>query len=323
MNCYQSTLLVCLCFLLNACIPAPNAPVDLDLSLPPTMSMTEALPNQDTELEPQHSCDSSVDNQRQWTGVIYELKFGREEPPGISLGYNIDGRNSDGQDADSCYRSDLRSPEGEEGVDNQFAKIVPLIEAVGGEAIEGLTQGIINQGRLLMMFHLTALDDERLLEDDCIHLESFYGLGTPQIGTQGFLLSGQTFDRDTNRPATNSENLTLNEGAFEVRGLELDLPLEVFDQSYLFELDRVLIRGRFTPDGELHGFISGALDVEAVARRVEMIDGGGMVAELVPRFLRQQADLSPDQDGICRSLSMTLTFKAKRAFIYADDDALK
>ena len=171
---YLSPLICCL---LSACIPAPPAPLE------PKESSTREDLGQMIDMEqawvedmtsPLSSCDVSTHIERQWTGVIYELKFGREEPSGISLGDNIDQQVSDGQDPSSCYQSDLSSPDGEEGIDNQFAKIIPLIEAVGGEAIEGLAQGIINQGRLLMMLQLTALDDEDLSEDDCFHLESFY-----------------------------------------------------------------------------------------------------------------------------------------------------
>ena len=310
--------------LIYGCIPPPPPPLEQS-SVPSIHMNADAGESQREEIinggnvdmnQAINSCESSGPLDRAWTGVLYEIKFGREEPTGVSQGHDIDGLNSDNGDPEGCYRSDLLSPEGVEGVDNQFAKIIPLIEAVGGEAIEGLAQGVINQGRLLLMLQLTALDDQSLNEDDCVHLESFYGIGTPHIGTQGFIVSGQTFDRDPERPSTSSRDVQLSESQLEVGGLELELPLEVFDQSYVFELDRVSINGHFTTDGEFHGFISGALDVEAVARRVEMIDGGGMIAELMPRFLRQQADLSPDSEGVCRSLSMTLTFKAKRAYLF-------
>ena len=317
---------------LTSCIPAPPPPQSTEifmeqLDLDPDMKLATEDKDQEVASTVYESCEPSNGVQpqenliREWTGIVYEVKFGREDPSGISLGHDIDQRVSDNSDAQGCRQTDLTSPDGQEGIDNQFAKILPLVEAVGGEAIEGLAQGIINQGRLLMMFQLTALDDPNLQEDDCVHFESFYGLGTPHIGTAGFITSGQTFDRDPQRPQTYNDNLTINDGKLEVTNLELELPLEVFDQSYLFELDRVSISGQFTRDGEFHGFISGAIDVEAVAQRVEEIDGGGMVAEVIPRFLRQQADLDPDEDGICQSLSITLTFKAKKAYLFSNDES--
>ena len=81
--------------------------------------------------------------ERAWTGVITEIKFGRRS---LSESWtDIDGRVRR-RPAESCFRPDMTSPDGVEGIDNQFAKIPPLVEAVGGEAIEGLVQGIINQG---------------------------------------------------------------------------------------------------------------------------------------------------------------------------------
>ena len=315
------SLVIVIMFHKMACIPAPP------FTQFPSQVIDAQIPKEDMIImEDQFipstplidDCEASLKGSREWTGVVYEIKFGREEPTGVSLGVDIDQRVSSGDDAQSCFRSDLVSPEGEEGIDNQFAKILPLVEAVGGEAIEGLAQGIINQGRLLIMFQLSALDDSTLNNDSCVHFESFYGIGVPQIGPHGYLVSGQSFDRNQESPSVMNSNLSLENGKLMVPNLELDLPLEVFDQSYLFELHEVVIKGQFTPEGEFHGFVSGALDVEAVAQRVEMIDGGGMVAELVPRFLRQQADLEPDENGVCQALSMTLTFKAKPAFIYQD-----
>lgn len=264
------------------------------------------------------SCEVAEDEEREWTGVITEIKFGREEPPGVSLGTNIDGRVSQSDDAESCFRADLSSPEGAEGIDNQFSKILPLVEAVGGEAIEGLVQGIINQGRLLLMFELLALDDPLLEADDCLQFNFFYGLGTPQVSAEGVIISGQTFDRDAERPSLSIEGVTLNERTFEVAGLEFQLPIEVFDQSYILDLSRVTIHGTFDSEGELSGYLSGAIDVDAVAARIEEIEGGGMVAALVPGFLRQQADLDPDEEGVCHGLSVTLTFKSKRAHLFKD-----
>ena len=317
---------------MTACIPPPSPPEmhssllegieeDGEMMLEVNAGeMSERTLDERVEFSSCQESHLSQSSVREWTGVVYELRFAREEPDGISLGHDIDGRVSDAGDAESCFRADLTSPDGVNGIDNQFSQILPLIEAVGGEAIEGLAQGVINQGRLLLMLRITALDDLSLMNDDCVHFESFYGQGVPQIGTQGYIVTGQTFDRDHERPSTRTEGLRLDQRGLEVSGLSLELPLEVFDQSYLFELSRVSINGFFNEEGEFHGFISAALDVEAVARRVEMIDGGGMITELIPRFLRQQADLSPHAEGGCQELSMTLTFKARQSFLFPENE---
>ena len=265
------------------------------------------------------SCKPDGRSERTWVGVITEIKFGREDPPGVSLGRNIDGRVSRANDAQGCFRSDMTSPDGEGGIDNQFAKILPLIEAVGGEAIEGLVQGIINQGRLLLMFELGALDDPLLRDDDCMQFDFFYGLGVPRVNARGSIITGQTFDRDPDRPSVRVTDVPLENGTFEVSGLEFQLPIVVFEESYILDLSRVTIYGEFNPEAELVGYLSGVIDVDAVAERVEMIEGGGMVAEVVPGFLRQQADLDPDEEGVCRSLSVTLTLRAKRAHLFAEE----
>ena len=173
------SLVIVMMFHKMACIPAPPP----STKFPSRVIDAEAPKDDMIIMEDQFvpstplidDCEASSIGSREWTGVVYEIKFGREEPTGVSLGVDIDQRVSSGDDAQSCFRSDLVSPDGEEGIDNQFAKILPLVEAVGGEAIEGLAQGIINQGRLLIMFQLSALDDSTLSNDSCVHFESFYG----------------------------------------------------------------------------------------------------------------------------------------------------
>lgn len=319
LNPFYLVVLIGLSSLSTSCIPAPPSPEDqsfrsTDQDTVSSLPADQFTSDEDVLLPEVNSCERSIAPERSWSGVIYELRFGREDPVGVSVGHNIDGRVSDTGDAEGCFRSDLSSPSGQAGIDNQFSKILPLIEAVGGEAIEGLVQGIINQGRLLLMFELSGLDD--LDDDDCVHFDLFYGRGTPQIGNQGVIVSGQTFDRDLDKPSVSAERATLQDGIIEVGGLSLILPLQVFDQFYLLDVGRVSFYGAFNHEGELHGYLSGAIDVEAVSRRVEMIEGGGMVAELIPNFLRQQADLAPDENGVCQELSVTLTFKAKKAYLY-------
>ena len=297
-----------------SCIPAPPPPEEMT-------SASDAQVDAPDQQEPERSittCERSEAQERTWSGVIYELRFGREEPSGVSLGDDIDGHVTSSSDPEGCFRPDLTSPDGVPGIDNQFARILPLVEAVGGEAIEGLVQGIINQGRLLLMMELSGLDS--LVDDDCVHFDFFYGKGVPEISNQGFIVSGQTFDRDQEKPSVKIENVGLQSGVIEVEGLSMTLPLQVFDQSYILEIGRGTFFGEFTQDGELIGYLSGAIDVEAVARRVEMIEGGGQVAALVPGFLRQQADLSPDDEGVCQELSITLTFKAKPAYLFVSPE---
>src|SRR5688572_16556007 len=65
------------------------------------------------------------------TAVLQKLALGREEPEGIAPGFNLDGVNSDERDSRSCAKDDFVDADGNVGVDNQLARLLPLIDLAG------------------------------------------------------------------------------------------------------------------------------------------------------------------------------------------------
>ena len=76
-----------------SCIPAPPQPIQphnqvVDMQVPNNnMVVTEDQFIPSTPLI--DDCEASSVGSREWTGVVYEIKFGREEPSGVSLGVDI------------------------------------------------------------------------------------------------------------------------------------------------------------------------------------------------------------------------------------------
>src|SRR5689334_15498019 len=87
--------------------------------------------------------------------VISTLGFTRVDPmKGTAPGFDVDGVVSDGTDAASCNKKDFTGPNGEKGIDNQLAALIPDVEKVLGNAVDGLLQGAINNGDLLILMNV-------------------------------------------------------------------------------------------------------------------------------------------------------------------------
>lgn len=246
--------------------------------------------------------------------VVRELRFGREEPAGVTPGMDLDGVSSDGSDAQGCFKPDMVDAEGNPGIDNQFARILPGLEAVGGEAIEGIVQGAINSGELLVMFEMAGLDDRH--QDSCTGVTIQQGLGTPEVGTDGRLVPHQTFDVDPDAPSSHIADGFVEGGELVASGFDFTLPIFVFGFDLEFNIRGATLKARWQRDGTVRGFIAGAVSVDEVIELTEGIEGGGQVASLVLAVLRPSADLFPDEQGDCTHFSLTLTFEAAPAFFF-------
>ena len=78
------------------------------------------------------------------------------------------------------------------------------------------------------------------------------------------------------------------------------------------------ISGQLDGERGASGFYSAAFDVDEVSRIASEIEGGGMVAPFVANTVQQQADIFPDDEGVCKGLSLTIIFRATRSFYFTD-----
>ncbi len=248
--------------------------------------------------------------------LMHKISFGREVAPGVSVGADLDGVTSDTQDASGCFQADFVSEDGQEGIDNQFARILPGLEAVGGEAIEDIIKGAISSGELLLMFQMEHLD--RQSQDECVDVTVLQGKGQPEIGTDDLIEVNQTFDPDFSAPMAKVQGASIEDGKLLAGPVEFSLPIFVFGFDLVFNIRRAVLQAQWQRDGTMKGFISGSISVTELLEIVEGIDGGGQITELLEVVLAPSADLFPDEEGICSELSITLVFEAIPAFFYED-----
>ena len=256
-------------------------------------------------------CDDKGDSK---LVVIQKLTFVRQEA-GLSEGFDLDGDVSAMGGATGCGVADLSSPGGETGIDNAFSFLLPALELTEAAAVEGLIQATIDSGDLLIAAELGELDDP--VDDDCGDLWVGRASGVPLRGTDGRILSGQTFDVDTTSPSVSVEQVPLAGGILEAP-VEMRIPVTIFDVSLDFTLENGRIRSEILPDGRIVGMFGGGVDIASLLQIAleENVDSG-LYGVLEP-LLTSWSDLAPDESGQCQQLSITFAFEAVPAFWYPE-----
>ena len=248
------------------------------------------------------------------TFVIKKLFFSREEN-GVSTGFDLDDTISGPGDAQGCYNSDFTSPNETEGIDNQFALLLPLIEAAGGEALGPYTQTAVNSGNLLLFFELIGVDS--LENDDDVTVRLYRVVGETLVGTDGFLQPWQTFDIDIDS-AWIDHKAQIVDGILKSEGFKFALPFYIFDFYFEARIQGGHLEITFGQDGIHTGVIGGAVTLSNIQEIADAVEGGDDEAALIQRLGSQFADLLPDDNGDCQAMSVTLQFETTGAFLYED-----
>lgn len=251
--------------------------------------------------------------------VFDTVSFTRLDKDGHAPGFNLDGKVSDDQDADTCNQSDFVSPTGEQGIDNQFATLVPLIEATGISAVEKLLQSSIENGGILLLVELEGLDD--LKNDPEVTMRVRAANGSPLLGTDGKLLTDQTFHVSPRDPNVNTGTAVLKDGILESKPFDVDLPVEVFGKDYTLEGRGARVRFRIVDDERIDEGVLGAgitiSSVMAIAKKGA--EDQGDILPIVESLVGGKGDLAKDAAGVCQQMSAGLQFTGVSAYFFPQD----
>ncbi len=247
--------------------------------------------------------------------VITSLSFTREVPRGVAPGFDLDGKVTDKPESFGCGHTDLVSPTGEKGIDNQLALLIPEVEKRVGNAIDGIVQGAINDGRLIIMFDVKNVDSKD--DDQCVDLQVSLGSGRPILGSDGVVEAWQTFDaRKEGQQISNAAGGSIKKRVFSIGPFPLRIPIAVFDVSFIVYLRDAVIRFTIDDEGNVDGLLGGGVSIDEIAEGVRT---GAGVEPLIPqiKFLgKASADLGyEDAEGTCSLVSAALSFKARPAFL--------
>ena len=255
-----------------------------------------------------------VPTQTSYLSVIHTLYFAVEEPLGVTSGFDLDGRVCTTRDAEGCHAGDMTDPDGREGIDNEFARLFPLIQALGGDILEAIAQSAIDDGRLLMMVQVDNVDD--LVNDDSVDVTVSRGTGTPMMSTNGFLEPYQTFLHDEDQPTSFLPDVPLVDGVVEAGPFDFDLYISVLGEDVELRIIDAMIRLELREDGTFDGVLGGGVPNEDVVTAADF--AGGDLTALVRDVIGDSADLGPDDDGNCQLLSVGLVVDSIPAFFFED-----
>lgn len=245
------------------------------------------------------------------SNVVRRFEFLGVDEPGVALGFDLDGRVSDGDDRETCGKKDFTDPEGRTGIDNQMARIWSIIEPLIGTQVQALLHGAINEGRFLLLIELVGADDMK--DATGVDLNIFRGTLSPQVGTTGLLAPDQTVYFDTEFPSSTVKDVSIVDGMVEAGPVEFQLPIDILEANFIMRVFDGRLRFTINDDGTFEGIIGGVVNVRDVLDEVLATDAYEEAALVAPIF-EANADLAP-VDGKCTNFSMAFRFEGTTAFV--------
>ena len=252
--------------------------------------------------------------------VFDTIGFTRLDANGFAPGFNLDHKVSDASDDGTCDQADFTAPDGTPGIDNQFATLVPLIEATGISAVETLLQASIETGGILLLFELDGLDD--LVNDPQVSVRVRAAFGTPLLGTNGKLLTDQTFHVSPRDPDVNGGNAVIKDGWLTAGPFDINLPVEVFGIDYTLEARGTLVKFHIVDDERIdHGILGAGITISSIMALAEKAAAGqGDILPIVTSLVNGKGDLAKNATtGACDQMSAALQFTGVAAFFFPAD----
>jgi hypothetical protein len=248
-------------------------------------------------------------------GIVTKLAFTRTKDADHAPGFDLDGRVSDDNDSASCGKRDFIDDEGRTGIDNQLAPLVPEVEKLVGNAVDGLIQGSINDGQLVILMEMGNVEDP--LNDECVDFTVQIGeKRRPNLGTDGAIEAYQTFTPDATADRSHVGNAKVENGVFTTGPFPLSIPLAIFDVSFTIHVQNARFRFTIDDDGLMHGYLGGGILPQEILNGVGQGAGTGDLIPQIKVALDANTDLAlNDETGKCDQLSATLEFSGVPAFV--------
>ena len=247
---------------------------------------------------------------------------------GVIEGFDIDGFDGRAPGDDNVCRAqdqtDFMTPTGERGVDNGFAGgglagLVGLLAEQDGdsaEIFEGLLQGGVTGGTLLVLLEIEGIHS---FENDSdvtltVHLGQPFDVG---VGTDGRLLSGQSFDiREGTEPVR--VNARIRDRILYAEGVDMLLSGSILDVEFDVPVELGQIALEFNENGTVTGTLGGGVPWQTIADVIPRIGGAGQFATIGARILSGLADIMDFETGECRLISAGIRVHGVPAFIFDD-----
>lgn len=233
----------------------------------------------------------------------------------VANGFDIDDRVSDTSDVQGCQIPDFTAPDGREGIDNQLASLKPTLDGFIDGGLDATIETALADGDLILLMELTGAEST---DDATVMLNLYLGQtvdGGPPMLDGGMIAAGQTFNLDpasVNGDGSPMVSVPASTVAGAVQAGPIDIPLAFpLDETTTLTLNirSASVSADVTAGALANGLIGGELIIDELITTVMAI-GGDLPIEVIQSTLESVADLSPDGDGVCQSLSVGIEFGA-------------
>ena len=247
--------------------------------------------------------------------VLRSLSFPREEA-GVTVGFDLDNDVTMPGGLAGCGVADQVAPDGTPGIDNSFARLRPALDTTEASALDDIVHEAINSGGLLAMVQLDDVQD--VYDDDCVDVSVTSALGAPMVGNDNMVLPAQTFQVDPDAPVSRVEGASIVDGRLRDGPIDLDLPFVFLDADVTFHLRNGQILLERGENGLYSGVIGGGIAIQDLSDLAHNTGIDQTVEQLLDSILSFNADLNPDENGVCQDISVTLEFEAVKAFFFEE-----
>jgi hypothetical protein len=264
-----------------------------------------------TDAAPPRPCPAPA---RRVSYVLAKIGFVREEPGRVDVadGFNLDNRVSELGDFMTCRQGDMTSTDGEPGIDNQLARLIPQVDMMTGGVLDGAIQTAINNGQMLVVLTLDNVDD--LCNDREVNVSVQRVAGMPFVGSDMLPDPGQTFDLMRMSTPTRSTGVISN-GVLEITPVDLPLPIAILDAQFTMNFYSAHLRLKIHPDADSQGIIGGGISLAEFRTAVAGFNIPSSLRMTVNNALTLFADLDRDNTNHCLKISGALRVIARPAFV--------
>jgi hypothetical protein len=246
--------------------------------------------------------------------VVQVMHFVAEGPPGVTSGLNLDDLVTTATDTTGCGQPDFVGPDGQTGIDNAFAHVLPPLEATMSSTVNETAQEAIDTGEVLLLLAVDGIDDPH--NDDKVTVSLYRADGRPNLGTDGRVLAGQSFYIAEGEAWSRDENATIKDGVISAGPFPIVLSLDFFDTHIDLLMDNARVEYRLDASGNLKGVLGAMSHEDTLYKMVNDLDADFLpIAEVL---LPEYADIDMDGDGRCDALSLGVEITGASAHLYQD-----
>lgn len=277
---------------------------------------------EDSEVAPPHPEREELD----LAFVLSSIVFTRRNDEGQVWGFDLDEHDSKTPDAAGCNHADYRDPDGNSGIDNAFASLIPSYsEQVPNpttddqlDMFEYLLSTQIADGKTLVTVEMKGTDPS------CLKVVVGRAVGPILTDTNGLILDGQSLRRDATARPVSLSCVPLVQNTIRTSRFDTSLVLTALPghaSAVLIHPNDARLRFSLSEDRYSGwGYLSGSLireEAEALLSTYQSINGH-TVATIEPEValaVEEAADLATKQAGPCSALSVGFDVQAVQVFL--------